>query len=194
MSTYLIPSTPCSIEFIEKKSRFIAHTRKVNNEQEFKLFLQQIKQQYPDARHHCYGFRIGPLQAARRGFSDDGEPNSTAGMPILNVIDHSDFSDIAIIVVRYFGGIKLGTGGLTRAYSRAAKLAIESQPSEAYEETQQVEINCAFNEENRIRHEVTSNKGKIMEVRYGEQVTMVIDINQSGRKALSDLGFKLSDL
>lgn len=189
MSTYLIPKTAFSVEFIEKKSRFISHTSRVKDEQEFRQFLHRIKSQYPDARHHCYGFRIGPLKSAKRGFSDDGEPNGTAGMPILNVIDHSDFSDIAVIVVRYFGGIKLGTGGLTRAYSKATKLAISDQPAEVYEPTNHISARCSFSKENLLRRTVAKHNGYILQIDYGDDVTAAIDINKAGIDALHELGF-----
>lgn len=189
MSTYLIPQTAFSVEFIEKKSRFISHTSRVKDEQEFRQFLHRIKSQYPDARHHCYGFRIGPLSSAKRGFSDDGEPNGTAGMPILNVIDHSDFSDIAVIVVRYFGGIKLGTGGLTRAYSKATKLALCDQPAEVYEPTSHISARCSFSKENLLRRTVAKHNGCIQQIDYGDDVTAAIDINKAGIDALHELGF-----
>lgn len=189
MSTYLIPKAAFSTELVEKKSRFISHTNRVKNEQEFRQFLQKIKSQYPDARHHCYGFRIGPLSSAKRGFSDDGEPSGTAGMPILNVIDHSDFSDIAVIVVRYFGGIKLGTGGLTRAYSKAAKLALNDQPAELYEPTSHISARCSFSKENLLRRTVAKHNGCIQQIDYSEDVIAAIDINEAGVDALRELGF-----
>ena len=193
MSTYLIPQTAISVELIEKKSRFISHTSRVKDEQEFRQFLHKIKLQYPDARHHCYGFRIGPLSSAKRGFSDDGEPSGTAGMPILNVIDHSDFSDIAVIVVRYFGGIKLGTGGLTRAYSKATKLALNDQPTEVYEPTRNISAKCSFSKENLLRRTVAKHNGSIQQIVYKEDVTAVIDINETGVDALQDQGFIIGD-
>lgn len=192
MTGYKIPSQPHRCEFSEKKSRFITYTEQVNDENEFKMFLNRIRRQYPDAGHHCYGFRIGPLASAKRGFSDDGEPGGTAGMPILNVIDHSDFSDIAIIVVRYFGGIKLGTGGLTRAYSQAAKLAIEQQPYCHYEKKIQISIQCDFSEENQIRHLLAQCHGEIKEVDYQAGVNIRALLTETALEELSQLNLVIS--
>jgi uncharacterized YigZ family protein len=165
-----VPSDAKRYELIEKRSRFITYCQAVTTQAEFKQFLNQLKQKYPDARHYCYGFRIGPLTSAQRGFSDDGEPSGTAGMPILNVIDHSDFSDIAVIVVRYFGGTKLGTGGLARAYSQAAKEVLENLNWQWYEEKQEVELACKFQQEHQLRYLIAQLQGEIVAVDYQQQV------------------------
>lgn len=167
-----VATTKVRYELVEKRSRFITYSEKVSSEQEFKQFLNRLKEQYPDARHLCYGFRIGQLNHARRGFSDDGEPSGTAGMPILNVIDHSLFSDIAVIIVRYFGGTKLGTGGLARAYSEATKQALNALEWEVYEEQQNVQLQCDFHQEHQVRYLVNQQKGEIVNVEYGVNVQL----------------------
>lgn len=166
-------------ELIEKRSRFITYCEKVKSPEEFKAFLRRLKTQYPDARHFCYGFRIGPLSSAERGFSDDGEPSGTAGMPILNVIDHSLFSDIAIIVVRYFGGTKLGTGGLARAYSEAAKCSLEQVQWEVHQAKQGITLECEFHQEHQLRYLLNQVDGKILSVKYTEKVLVKAEIIQS---------------
>jgi uncharacterized YigZ family protein len=108
----------------EKGSKFIAFAYSVFTEDEFKDKLQQLKQDYNDARHHCYAYRLGADMQQYR-FSDDGEPSSTAGKPIYGQIQSFELTNIAIIVIRYFGGTKLGVGGLITAYRAAAKNAIE---------------------------------------------------------------------
>jgi uncharacterized YigZ family protein len=173
---YRIATNAIRYELIEKRSRFITYCEKVSTAEEFKSFLQRLKSQYPDARHFCYGFRIGPLSSAQRGFSDDGEPSGTAGMPILNVIDHSLFSDIAIIVVRYFGGTKLGTGGLARAYSEAAKQSLEQVIWQEYEAQQIVHLSCEFQQEHQLRYLINKLEGKILEVSYSEKVLLDIEL------------------
>lgn len=170
------PACPSVYELIEKRSRFITHCEAVNNEQEFKHFLQRLKLQYPDARHYCYGFRIGPLNSAHRGFSDDGEPSGTAGMPILNVIDHSEYSNVAVIVVRYFGGTKLGTGGLARAYSEATKIALEKTKWSVYEEKQEVALTCPFPQEHQLRYLISQLNGTILNVEYTEEVLIKAEL------------------
>ncbi len=108
-----------SIEIIEKKSRFIATAGAVCNEEEARAFISDIKLLYRDASHHTYAYIIGINTPAAR-YSDDGEPHGTAGLPILNVMQGKEVTDSIIVVTRYFGGIKLGTGGLARAYSKSA--------------------------------------------------------------------------
>lgn len=170
------PANNGFFELIEKRSRFITYSQKVCNPDEFKQFLTKLKALYPDARHYCYGYRVGTIKSAQRGFSDDGEPNGTAGMPILNVIDHSDFSDIAIIVVRYFGGTKLGTGGLARAYSEAANCVLKSLTWVNYEEKQEISLLCQFQQEHQLRYLIKQLSGEIKSVAYSQQVKLSISI------------------
>ncbi|MBL4796485.1 MAG: YigZ family protein [Oleispira sp.] len=174
-----IATTAVCYELVEKRSRFITYCEKVSSQDQFKTFLRRLKAQYPDARHFCYGFRIGPLTSAQRGFSDDGEPSGTAGMPILNVIDHSLFSDVGIIVVRYFGGTKLGTGGLARAYSEAAKQSLEQLEWQEYEAQQIIQLTCEFQQEHQLRYLLGQIAGKILEVNYTEKVALKVEIAAS---------------
>ena len=174
-----IATSAVCYELIEKRSRFITYCERTRSQAEFKLFLQRLQKQYPDARHLCYGFRIGPLSSALRGFSDDGEPSGTAGMPILNVIDHSLFSDIAIIVVRYFGGTKLGTGGLARAYSEAAKQSLEQVTWEEHEEKSVIELTCEFQQEHQVRYLLKKMAGKIIDFNYSERVLLKVEVSIS---------------
>jgi uncharacterized YigZ family protein len=173
------PANEGFFELIEKRSRFIAFCEKVSRPDEFKKFLNRLKQQYPDARHFCYGFRIGPLTHAQRGFSDDGEPSGTAGMPILNVIDHSEFSDVAIIVVRYFGGTKLGTGGLARAYSEAAGSILKSMKWVQFEAKQEIQLSCQFQQEHQLRYLIKQLNGEIESIVYSQQVELRISIAEN---------------
>lgn len=109
----------------EKGSKFIAVASAVYSEEEFKEFLNQVKKDYHDARHHCYAFKIGLTENEYR-YNDDGEPNNSAGAPIYGQIQSFNVTNIAIIVVRYFGGTKLGVGGLITAYKEAAKDALQN--------------------------------------------------------------------
>jgi len=170
------PANDGFFELIEKRSRFITYCQKVSRPEEFKQLLNSLKKQYPDARHFCYGFRIGPLNSALRGFSDDGEPNGTAGMPILNVIDHSDFSDVAIIVVRYFGGTKLGTGGLARAYSEAANSVLKLMQWVDFEEKKEIKLLCQFQQEHQLRYLIKQLGGDIKSIEYSQEVNLSISI------------------
>lgn len=112
-------------EIVEKKSRFIAHVQSVETVEEAQEFIEAVRKQYWDARHNCSAFSVGEMNLLTR-CSDDGEPGGTAGKPILEVIQGSGIRNIAIVVTRYFGGTLLGTGGLVRAYTDAAKAGIEN--------------------------------------------------------------------
>jgi len=108
-----------TINIVEKKSRFIANAGFVCNEDEARTFIEEVKNRYKEASHHTYAYVIGENVPAAR-YSDDGEPHGTAGLPILDVIQGNGLTNTIIVVTRYFGGTKLGTGGLVRAYSKSA--------------------------------------------------------------------------
>ncbi|MBR3689868.1 MAG: YigZ family protein, partial [Eggerthellaceae bacterium] len=110
-------------EIVEKKSRFIGHIAHVETEEEALAFLDEIRAQHRMARHNVYAY---VLRNGRIRYSDDGEPQKTAGMPTLEAIQHAGLVDVAVVVTRYFGGILLGTGGLVRAYTQATQAAIEA--------------------------------------------------------------------
>lgn len=110
-------------EIVEKKSRFIGHIAHVETEEEALAFLDEIRTQHRMARHNVYAY---VLRNGRIRYSDDGEPQKTAGMPTLEAIQHAGLVDVAVVVTRYFGGVLLGTGGLVRAYTQATQAAIEA--------------------------------------------------------------------
>ena len=124
MSDYVTVKKAASDEFTEKRSRFIGHIMPVKSREEAEEFIASIKSKYWDARHNVYAYvlRDGNIQK----YSDDGEPQGTAGVPVLEVLLKEGVTDCVVVVTRYFGGILLGTGGLTRAYSKSAKIAIEA--------------------------------------------------------------------
>lgn len=122
--TYRTVSKEYTFKFKEKGSSFIAFLFPVKTEGDFKKRLQELKIEFPDATHHCYAFRLDKEGIFARS-SDDGEPSGTAGKPIMNQLLSSDLSYCALVVVRYFGGTKLGTGGLIKAYKESAKAVID---------------------------------------------------------------------
>ena len=111
-------------EITEKKSKFICHAYHVESVDEAEEILRNLRKEYHDARHNCFAYRIIKDDVSRA--SDDGEPSGTAGMPMLNILNGRNLSNILVVVTRYFGGILLGTGGLVRAYSLATTLALDS--------------------------------------------------------------------
>jgi uncharacterized YigZ family protein len=111
-------------EFVEKKSTFIGHGKRIESEEEAKEFIQKIKEMHKEARHNVYAYMIGENREIQR-YSDDGEPQGTGGIPMLEVLKKNNITDVIVVVTRYFGGILLGTGGLARAYSKGTSLAIK---------------------------------------------------------------------
>lgn len=171
--SYPIPTEQTVAEIEIKKSRFIAYAKGIQTRAEGMAWLEEIKTQYPDARHHCWAYLIGnPTCAANAGMGDDGEPSGTAGKPILNVLNHKNVGDVMIIVVRYFGGIKLGAGGLTRAYGQAAQAVMEILPTEQQIEMDTITVTCDFALEQSIRHWVGLAQGHIEQIDYTQQVQM----------------------
>ncbi len=121
--SFLSIATPETAEFSEKKSKFIAYALPIQSEQEVKPIIEKLHQEHPQARHICYAFRLGAKKDIWKA-NDDGEPSNSAGQPILGQIKSYDLTNIIVLVVRYFGGVKLGVGGLMNAYKEAAHLAL----------------------------------------------------------------------
>jgi uncharacterized YigZ family protein len=135
-NNYLTISQTSHAEFKDRGSKFIAFACPVNTVEDFKKILQQLKQEHPKAAHHCFAYRIG-IDGNNFRVSDDGEPSGTAGRPILHQIDGKQLTNIAVIVVRYFGGTLLGVPGLMNAYKTAVAYALQLTPVI----TKQIEIN-----------------------------------------------------
>lgn len=130
MSTdsYFVPAGNWQIELDIKRSQFICLAARAANRTEAEIFIRSLRQQYADASHVCWAYIAGAPDTTARSMSDDGEPSGTAGMPMLKVLQHSGVGEIVVAVVRYFGGTKLGTGGLQRAYSDAVAEVLKEMP------------------------------------------------------------------
>lgn len=128
-------------EIIINKSKFICKLIKINNEEDIKETLNYIKNEYKDATHYCYSYILDNVKR----FNDDGEPNGTAGMPILNVLENNELNHILCVVIRYFGGIKLGAGGLVRAYTKAVTKVLEVSDIITLIEGQKIIIEFNYN-------------------------------------------------
>ena len=123
MTEYYIPTGHSEAELVEKRSRFIGQVWRVETEEEARERVEQVRKKYHDARHHCWCYLLREGGVLR--YSDDGEPQGTAGQPMLNVFLKEEVTNAVCVVTRYFGGILLGAGGLTRAYGSTAKLALD---------------------------------------------------------------------
>ncbi len=174
---YSVAQAPVEVEIVIKKSRFIARAAFAADREQAMQWLAQAKTDYPDARHHCWAYLLGPPQAPRsQAFSDDGEPGGTAGKPILNVLQHKHVGDLMLIVIRYFGGIKLGAGGLVRAYGQAAQAAIEQLSCRVLQPQQRIRVGCDFAQEQYLRHWFGNHEGTITAVDYAEAVSIQVSM------------------
>ncbi len=124
MTEYYIPTGHSQTELVEKRSRFIGQVWQVTSEEEARARIEETRKQHYDARHNCWCFRVREGGAER--YSDDGEPQGTAGQPMLNVFQRQEVTNVCCVVTRYFGGVLLGTGGLVRAYTQAVKEGLKS--------------------------------------------------------------------
>ena len=157
-------------EIVEKKSRFIAEVHPVTSEEEAMEILEQTRKQYWDARHHCWAYIIGRNPAAER-MSDDGEPAGTAGKPILEVIRGRELTNVLVIVTRYFGGIKLGAGGLTRAYSQAVADALKEANIVEKHLIDVYDVSLDYSFTKKFEHLLKVNDIDCINKEYDEQVT-----------------------
>ncbi len=174
---YPVPAGYLERETEVKKSRFIARVAPVSSRDEVKAFVEQAWQDHPDARHVCWAYQIGrPGSAAEAAMNDDGEPSGTAGKPILSVIQHKDMGDVLVIVIRYFGGIKLGAGGLVRAYAGAAESVLSAVDRVVQQPEVAVNAKLGFADEQPVRHWCEQNSARIEGVDYGAGVAMALAV------------------
>lgn len=162
-------------EIIEKKSRFIGYVCHVESEEEAIHFINEMKKQNYDARHNCYAYSVGVEQPLLR-FSDDGEPGGTAGKPILEVLVGAELRNVCIVVTRYFGGTLLGTGGLVRAYTDAAKACIKATEIVENRLVVPCEITTNYTDLGKIQYILGSENIQIKDSVYGENVILKIQI------------------
>ena len=145
MAEYLIPKSAVVFEEEIKKSRFITYLQHTEGLEQAKAFWAEIKAQHPNARHHCWAAVAGkPTDSQQLGFSDDGEPAGTAGKPMLSALLGSQVGEVSAVVVRYYGGILLGTGGLVRAYGNGVQQALKLLETERKVERQLFQVHCDY--------------------------------------------------
>ena len=165
-------------EIVEKKSRFIGQIKPVTSEEEAYTFIEEIKKKHYDARHNCFAFSVGADMPLLR-FSDDGEPQGTAGKPILEVITSSGIHNICIVVTRYFGGTLLGTGGLVRAYTDASKAALANCETKLIELLIPTEIRTNYTDMGKIQYILGNHDVKILDTVYADDVLMKINLKKT---------------
>ncbi len=183
---YVTLAREASASFVEKKSEFIGYARPCKTEAEALAFIAAIRKKHADAKHNVYAYQIKENNIAR--FTDDGEPQGTAGMPVLDIIRKTGFTDACIVVTRYFGGVLLGTGGLVRAYSHAAKLAAEAAEIVTYESFRVCELICDYSDWQKIETRL-SDYGVITDrVAFAQDVTLTAAVRATRYEAfVSDM-------
>ena len=177
MSTYTILAEAVESITEEKNSDFLTFLHPVTSRDEAMLQVEQYRKKYPDANHVCWAYVIGNTrQPQTQAFSDDGEPSGTAGKPMLHVLTEREVGNSLAVVVRYFGGVKLGAGGLVRAYSAAVSTAVGRAQLIAVTPSIQLQVAVDFAKETKIRHIVNQYQGHILQVDYATQVTLGISL------------------
>lgn len=183
---YDIPDTKRhQVEDSIKRSRFIATAAHAPDTQAAKQFIDAIRAEHPDATHNCWAFAAGPPgDTAQVGMSDDGEPHGTAGRPMLNTLLHSNVGEIAVVVTRYFGGTKLGTGGLVRAYSGMVNLALDSLPLKEMVETAEFTALVAYQHVTQVKRLLPDFEAEITAEDYAAEVAFSISLPEENADAL----------
>ena len=169
-------------EYVEKKSIFIGHAAPVGSEEEAQAYVKKQKSAYMDARHNVWAYLMKGEIVAR--YSDDGEPQGTAGVPVLDTIRKSGVTDAVVVVTRYFGGILLGAGGLVRAYSHTAKLALEAAHIITYEQYTELELDCSYSDYQRYLAELPRFGAVTDDTVFAERVKMLFSVKESVEEEL----------
>lgn len=188
MEQYLIPAKEGASEYIEKKSRFLGLIVPVTTEVEARAQLDAVKKREYDARHNCWAYI---LHSGQKRYSDDGEPQGTAGQPILNVLEREGVQDVLCVVTRYFGGILLGAGGLCRAYTKAAKDALGDAGISELRPWSVLRLDCPYALFERVKLELEKRGGTVISSEYGAQIALTAALPEPGEavfaKALQEL-------
>ncbi len=177
MDEYLVPTRDAEAEFVEKRSRFIGHIWQTDTEEEAIAHIKKMREQYWDATHNVYAYIIkdGPTR-----FSDDGEPGGTAGMPTLQVLQREGLFNVCCVVTRYFGGILLGAGGLVRAYTKGAKIAVDAAGKSMKRIWDVIWLPVPYSWFERMKIEVSNYEGIVRDIQYGADVELEV-LTPTGR-------------
>ena len=169
MSEYFVPAGSGEAEFVEKRSSFLGHVRFAETEDAAREFINEMKKKHYDARHNCWCYII---RGGAVRYSDDGEPQGTAGLPMLEVFRREGVENVVCVVTRYFGGVMLGTGGLLRAYTKSAKDALDAAGIAAVRRWVKLETVCPYSLLERMKTECMALEGAVSDVEYGADVRM----------------------
>lgn len=174
-----------SIENVISKSRFIAYIKPVSTENEAKAFIDEIKTKHKDATHNCSAYTVGPEMNIQKA-NDDGEPSGTAGIPMLEILKKQEIHNVCVVVTRYFGGIKLGAGGLIRAYSGAVRDVIYDISRVELREAIPVTVTLDYDQTGKFEYELASTTFLLREQFYTDKVSYQIDVVKNEYDAFID--------
>lgn len=190
MTEYLVPTGAGEAEFTEKRSRFLGHVRPVESEEQARAFIAEMKKEYYDARHNCWCYI---LRGGVERYSDDGEPQGTAGIPMLEVFRREGVYNAVCVVTRYFGGVLLGAGGLLRAYTKSAKDALDAAGISAVRRWLCYDLPCSYSAAERMKLEIAACGGVVADMEYGAAVTMKALVPESRGEDFKARIFDLSN-
>ena len=176
-----VPYQEAESEFVEKRSRFIGHVWPVDSEEQAQELLRRVRKQHYDARHNCWCYLLGGSVVR---YSDDGEPQGTAGQPMLAVFQREHVTNVLCVVTRYFGGILLGAGGLTRAYSKGARDALAAAGVATMGLWARVRLSCPYPLFERVKLEIAAADGILDDMDYGADVTLTVSLPSERRETL----------
>ncbi|CEO28094.1 YigZ family protein [Paraclostridium sordellii] len=177
-------------EIIIEKSTFIGYAKPISTEEEAVEFINEIKKKHKDATHNVWAYTVGQNMNIQR-YSDDGEPQGTAGIPTLEVIKKEDLRDVVVVVTRYFGGIKLGAGGLVRAYTKGAKIGLEAAKIIEKVNYQEVKIKIDYNQLGKVQNEIMNMGYFIKDTIYEDNVEIIV---YSKQDKLEEIINKITDI
>lgn len=189
---YLTVKTAGSHEIIIQKSRFIAHVNRAETEEDAQAFIQSIKKEHWNATHNCSAYLIGENDLIQKA-NDDGEPSGTAGIPMLEVLKKRGLKDSVVVVTRYFGGIKLGAGGLIRAYGRAASEGIDAVGIVERKLMNVMKIGIDYTWLGKLENELRNQKFLVKDIHYSDQVEIDVYVESEGTGQFSDLITELTN-
>ena len=182
MTEYYVPAGAGESEYVEKRSQFLGHVRCVESEEEAKAFIAEMKKKYYDARHNCSCYI---LRGGVERYSDDGEPQGTAGLPMLEVFRREGVENVVCVVTRYFGGVLLGAGGLFRAYTRSAKDALDAAGVAVVRRWVEGSFACSYAAAERLKQELVPFGALVTDTLYAADVTVKLLVPEENAEALS---------
>ncbi|MFO0092718.1 MAG: YigZ family protein [Gemmatimonadaceae bacterium] len=184
---YPVPAAPHRVAQVIDRSRFLCTVARVANTDDAQAFIKQVNAEFPDATHNCWAYVVGaPGSTDRIGMRDDGEPHGTAGRPMLTVLLHSGIGEIAAVVTRYYGGIKLGTGGLVKAYSGAVQEALASLPTMQRVDTVTVRFEVAYHSVGAVQQLLPTVDAEILEQRFEVTAAFTVLVPRDEEPRLRD--------